>query len=183
MSSSRYQEITVRLSDIKHLFHEPAFDPFSGQDDPGSGMDQIIAALKPRSRTRKVRAVILLPTDRVSQDAEPATRHALRRFCDVRIRQAIDELALLRWQTIKALQTGLIILAVCLLLSTLFDGLGGLPEILRRFLGEGLLIAGWVSMWHPTELLLHEWWPQWREKQLYERIRDMELRIEAQDGA
>lgn len=72
-------------------------------------------------------------------------------------------------------------LAVCLLLSTLFDELNSFPGLIRRFLSEGFLIAGWVSLWHPIELLLYEWGPYQRQKQIYELIKEMELKVASEN--
>jgi hypothetical protein len=41
-----------------------------------------------------------------------------------------------------------------------------LPEALWHGLSEGLLIVGWASMWQPASLLIYEWWPAWRAKQV-----------------
>lgn len=63
-------------------------------------------------------------------------------------------------------------------MSTFFDGIEILPELLHRFLSEGFSIAGWVSLWYPIELLLlYRSGPDWHEKKIYERIKEMELII------
>jgi hypothetical protein len=48
-------------------------------------------------------------------------------------------------------------------------------EWVRRFGSEGFLIAGWVSLWHPIEILLYEWWPFSRQIHIYERIERMDI--------
>ncbi len=44
---------------------------------------------------------------------------------------------------------------------------------------EGFLIAGWVSLWYPIEVLLYEWWPYSRENRIYERIMNMDIVLKA----
>ena len=68
-------------------------------------------------------------------------------------------------------------------------GIGAIPiraTTLRypnaRFPGEklfsnGLEIAGWVSLWRPIEIFLYEWWPYWRENQLYAQVMNMQIVI------
>lgn len=180
MSDPSYYEITLKLSEIKHLFQESEFDPFIPQQDSSSGIDQIINTLKPQSLTCKLRTTILLPADRLSENLEQSTIEALQCYCTARIERTTNDLATLRGRGIRALKRGLLFLALCLLLSTLFDGLDSLPGLIRRFLSEGCLIAGWVSLWHPIELLLYEWGPYWREKKIYELIKDMELKLTSQ---
>ncbi len=177
--ADNYYDLTLRLDDLKHLFQAPELDPFNGQPHALSGLEQVINELKPRSLNRKVRLTLQLPPNQPVPYSIPQIQAAVACYCEARSGQLANDLVSVRWQGFKALQTGLVFLAACLLLSTLFDGLTVLPEFLRRVLGEGFLIVGWVSLWHPTELLLYEWWPVWRDKQLHERLKDMEIRIEA----
>ncbi|MFN8376856.1 MAG: hypothetical protein U0694_28785, partial [Anaerolineae bacterium] len=57
-----------------------------------------------------------------------------------------------------------------------------MPQWLDAFLSEGLIIAGWVSMWYPLEVLLYEWWPGYRDHQIYAYISRMDVHIEAKDS-
>lgn len=177
MAAAKYYDIALHLDRIKFLFHEQEFDPLNKRYDSASGLDQIITELKPKSLQQPIRATIFLPREQISGDSESVSSDVVRGYCDVQIHRINQDMASLRWQGIKALQTGVLFLAACLLLSAFFSGLEALPEFLRTFLSEGFLIAGWVSLWHPTELLLYEWWPLWRDKKLYNRIRDMEIII------
>lgn len=181
MTDPSYYDITLKLDRIKDLFQEPEFDPFVPQVNSSSGIDQIISELKPTSLSCQVRTTILLPADKLSENLEQLTIEALQRYCTARIDRTSNDLAFLRGRGIRALQRGLLFLAVCLLLSSLFDGLEHFPGLIRRFLSEGFLIAGWVSLWHPIELLLYEWGPYLRQKQIYELIKDMELKVTAQN--
>lgn len=182
MIDSSYYDITLKLSNIKHLFKEPEFDPFIAQSNSISGVEQIISELKPTSLQCKVRTTILLPANQLSENLEQTTIEALKCYCSARIEQTNNDLVSLRGQGIRALKRGLLFLAVCLILSTLFDGLNNIPGLVRRFLSEGCLIAGWVSLWHPIELLLYEWGPYQRQQQIYQLIQDMELKLTSQEN-
>lgn len=142
-----------------------------------SGIDQIINALKPVSLQRPLQTTISLPGDGRNATSADELSEAVHGYCDLQIRQINSEIAALRWKGIKALQTGAVFLAACLGLSAFFGNLSALPEFLSTFLSEGFLIVGWVSLWHPTESLLYEWWPFWRDKQIYKLIRDMKVVI------
>jgi hypothetical protein len=184
MTLPKPYEIALRLEDIRDLFHEPDFDPLQGKYNRYSGLDQLLNELKPLSLRRPLRTTIFLPQVKMEENSVEIASEAVRVYCELQIRQIENEMASLRWKGIKALQTGLLFLAVCLLLSIFLGALEVLPEFFRTFLSEGFLIAGWVSLWHPIEILLYEWWPFWRDKQLYMRIQDMEVIIapEAQGG-
>jgi hypothetical protein len=56
-----------------------------------------------------------------------------------------------------------------------------LPEVVARFLDEGFVIAGWVALWYPLDVLLYQRWPLRRERLWYARLRDMQLEFEFVD--
>lgn len=178
MSSIKYRNITLHLDNIRDLFGEPELDLDSQNWMPTSGMDCISSKLKPSNLRERVRLTVVLPEHKVGPGLAEKMRTMIRRYSQHQIDAARNELASLRWLGLKALQSGLIFLAICLSLSALADGAEFLPETLRGLLAEGFLIAGWVSMWHPAELLLYAWWPHWRQIRLYEYIMGMEVAIE-----
>jgi hypothetical protein len=179
MAEAHTHKITLHLPDIHNLFNTPAVDPFAGQVLPLSGLEQIFSELRPHSLARRLHTTIRLPAERFSPDLQPATRVALQRYCQAQIHQCNLELATVRRQGLIALQIGLVFLAVCLLLASLFEAMEFLPELLQWFFVEGFVIAGWVGLWNPVELLLYEWWPIYRDRQLYEHLLHMELDITA----
>lgn len=69
-------------------------------------------------------------------------------------------------------------LALCLLGSRLVGEITLLPGFVERFIDEGLVIAGWVALWYPLDVLLYQRWPLARERRLYEALRDMRLEFE-----
>jgi hypothetical protein len=174
MAQSRY-DITLHLDNLAQFFAVPEPDPFDPRARFASGLETIGSELKPKALIRKVRTTLVLPPDQITPDAETRLREAVTRYCRHHITQSRQDLISLRWQGIKALQNGFIFLAACLLLSTFFENAEILPEWLRRFGGEGFLIAGWVSLWHPIELLLYEWWPVSRRLHIYESILRMDI--------
>ena len=175
MKQERRYDITLHLDNLEQFFAVPEPDPFDPLARFGTGLETIISELKPKALIRRVRTTIRLPADQLKPDAEAQLCEALTRYCQFHIRQNRQDLISLRWQGLKALQNGLIFLGVCLLLSTFFENAEMFPEWLRRFAGEGFLIAGWVSLWHPIEILLYEWWPLSRQIDIYKSIMGMDL--------
>ena len=171
-------KVTLHLNDIHQLFVAPEFDPFEPDAVAQSGMDQLVDALKPSGLRDRLEAVVILPAEEVTADVAERIHSAVTRYCRFQIDENRRELASLRWQGVKSLQTGVIFLALCLLLSASIDGAEALPGTLRRLGSEGFLIAGWVSMWHPAELLLYAWWPYWRQMRVYEHIMGMDISVQ-----
>lgn len=178
ISTEDYQDISVQLWDIHHLFIAPEGSPLEADWQPISGIDQIFNALKPHRLNRNLRIRIALPKAQIEPELREQVQAAINRYVQAKIQQNTVELASLRWQAIKALQTGILFLGICLTISTLGSQAEFLPEWARTLVGEGFLIAGWVSIWHPTELFLYAWWPLWRDIQVCKKVSNAEVIIE-----
>ena len=76
-----------------------------------------------------------------------------------------------------SLAVGLLSLAICTTAATLAPAakLGPLGSLF----GESLIIAGWVVMWHPLEVLLYGLWPVRRERKLLERLANAEIVLQS----
>jgi hypothetical protein len=84
----------------------------------------------------------------------------------------------LRQEGLATLWRGMLFLALCMFGSRILGEPKFLPDIVARFLDEGLIIAGWVALWYPLDALLYQHWPLKRERRLYERLRVMDLKFE-----
>ena len=120
----------------------------------------------------------MLPTSERAADLEARTRTALQRYCDVRIAQGLNDKASLRHEGLATLWRGLVFMALCMLASRIVGEPRYLPGIVARFLDEGFIIAGWVALWYPLDVLLYQHWPLTREQRLYAQLRDMEMKFE-----
>ena len=47
---------------------------------------------------------------------------------------------------------------------------------------ESLIISGWVALWRPAEIFLHEWWPILAEARLYDRLALMPVTLLGADA-
>ncbi len=170
MTKEQRYDITLHLDNRAQFLAVSGPDPFDPRARFDSGLETVLSELKPTALIKKVRTTIVLPRDQITPDAEAQLRVAVTRYCQHHVTQTQRELISLRWQGLKALRNGLIFLSICLLLSTFFENAESLQEWLRRFAGEGFLIAGRVSLWHPIEILLYEWWPFSRQINTYGSI-------------
>jgi len=124
---------------------------------------------------------IFLPRSQISPGLAQAAKEAINKYCQFKIRQGSNEKTALRREGLKALRDGLVFLAICLFLSALFGKVVLPSEFPIRYLSEGLLIFGWVSLWRPIEILVYDWWPYARNNRIYENIMDMEILIQPQE--
>lgn len=170
-------ELALSLNHITDLFRAPELDPFHNMADDRSGVEQILDELKANPSARQVSVTLQVPLEQWNDDLQTQTRAALNRYADARVQRQKRELAALERKGIRALQIGLVFWGVCLLLSILFFGMEALPDFWSHFLGEGFLIAGWVGLWYPIEVLLFERWEMKRNGQYYERLKQLTLEI------
>lgn len=177
MAASRLSEVRIRLAKLDHLFQAPEPDPFSGNPHGDSGVDRILNAARPRPR-ESISATIVLPASERAPDLEARTRAALEEYCEARIGHITSNKASLRQEGLSTLWRGLLFLALCLLGSRLVGEPRFLPGIFGRFLDEGFIIAGWVALWYPLDVLLYQHWPLTREIRLYQRLRNAELKFD-----
>ncbi|SHF90142.1 hypothetical protein SAMN02745157_3029 [Kaistia soli DSM 19436] len=172
-------DAALYLTDVHHFFEAPALDPFKGDSISESGIDQLMDTMKarPRGAPKLQRIVLHLPPEDITPDLTARLKTAITTYCNVQKRLSRQRVRETRIEGQRALRIGFIAWAVCLLLSTLSEKLFSTYSMQGRLFGEGFLIAGWVSLWRPAELLLYDWWPFAREVKLYERIKAMDLAI------
>lgn len=181
---SDLDDIHLHLKQIQHLFQSPELDPFAGQYHTRSGIEEILSELKSQSPNAQIRTTIFIPAAQLSEGLEHETleqtcEEAIHRYCETQIHQIENETIALRRQGWVVLKMGLLLLAVCLLLSTSVNQLEILPGFVQHLLSEGFVIAGWVGLWYSVELLLFEGWLKRRDKRLYQQIQNMKLTVKA----
>lgn len=76
---------------------------------------------------------------------------------------------------LKSLMIGLTFLFICVFS---YYSSKDLPDtLINNYLKEGLHVLGWVSMWHPINIFLYEWWPIVAKRNLLQRIADSSIQI------
>jgi len=170
--------IVVELDHVEDLFTTGGFAPLKGHFEPRSGMEQVldqVAVRRPR-RHDKVLVRLLIASPTQVTDAE--IKAAIRGYCGAVIADRQLDVQRVRQSGRNALILGVGFLAVCLLLSTGITAATMLPEFIRRLFGEGLIIAGWVGLWRPVELVLFDTRPPQHEIRLHRAIAGAEIEIQ-----
>ncbi|HOV58395.1 MAG TPA: hypothetical protein PLN91_10990 [Rhodanobacteraceae bacterium] len=108
---------------------------------------------------------ILVHAPRELQQDSAAITEAIRHHFRLETEQAARELRARMRAGRRALWRGLLVLALCSVLRGLLPAAPGLG-----WLGEGLLILGWVALWRPVEVLLYEHWEAADERRALERL-------------
>lgn len=173
--------MTLALSDLRYLFEAPAIDPLRGSYLGRSGLDEILLRLKrgrlPRGERMQLR--IRVPAGEGTPARAAELRAALCAHLSARIAGEEDELHFLRRETAQSLKVGGLFLVACLLLSAVVDRLTFLSPFTQTLARESLVIAGWVGLWHPLDLMLYSWWPNRYRIGLLKHVNAAEVHLEA----
>ena len=167
--------IQVRIHDLRQLFNSIDPSPFRERDLDPDCEEFIVSWAREMAPDRDLRVEIRIdreqPPPELAADVPSAVRSHFAREAglqDLRRRRIVREGRL-------SLAIGLGALVLCESAAALVPvaTLGTAGEILR----DSLIIAGWVVMWHPLEILLYGIWPVVRERRLLERLATADVRL------
>ncbi|BCP53320.1 hypothetical protein K32_19370 [Kaistia sp. 32K] len=177
MTSPAEETVHLYLSDMHNMFQTPEVDPFLGENIEASGIDQLIDTMNARHGGQKpVSAIAIhLPEAQITPELPTRMSTAITNYCNAQIRLAAQKKRETWLEGRKALRIGLVFWAICLALSLLFEEVIFTRHAMGRLFGEGFIIAGWVGLWRPAELLLYDWRPYSREIRRYEEIQRMKV--------
>jgi hypothetical protein len=153
-------ELSLPLNDIEHLFNAPRVDPSSPGPLEGlgiSGVEYLLSQLhldKTRQRARTL--TLTLPADMAAAASAKQVTNALRRYAGWRIERERRELRNTYRYGWKVTGFALVMLTICLALSSLFasDLTEWMRPLVRKTFEYGFEIIGWVILWHPIDVLV-----------------------------
>jgi len=157
MDATADQELVVQVGEVRDLFTAPDADPLAQHEGEVMGEPALLRvvrklmAARTMSDTRKL--VVMLPADKVEPGLDERTRAALRRYCRLKLEDNDAQLLLMRREAGRLLVRGMLILLICVGVSSVFrsETLTFLPPLINNALGEGFNVIGWVMLWRPVE--------------------------------
>lgn len=169
--------IELQLSDIKGFFNSFDPAPFLKRDLDDRAASYITESVREQSLKKEMLLRVYLPKTQVLSQSEKAITLALQNYYGYMLGVNRRKLRNLLRDGQQSLVIGMTFLAACLLLSE--AAVQQLSGFLSRVLGEGLLIAGWVALWHPISIFLYGWWPLTKERRVFEKIKTMKVELKA----
>jgi hypothetical protein len=168
--------VDVRLSKLEQLFDNRDPAPFRERDLDPDLVEYLLEAGEDLGAHETFRIVFWLEKPCQPGEIEVAFRAHFEYEIDrlerrQRRQRRIGQVALLLG---GALLVALLSLAQ--LVALVFTGSIGAA------LREGLLIAGWVVIWRPVELLLYDWIPVCRERRVMQRLLAMPIDVRIGSG-
>lgn len=142
----------------------PSEDLLSPQARLQSGIDDLLLQLRARRLGRIRNVTVLLPASEIEGSTGPRLTAAVRRYCELRLRENELSRRVVRRDGIAAFGLGVLLFVLGLWLSSIFMA-KDLPEAVRDLLGNGVfLVVAWVGLWYPLDMVVFTGQPLKREQ-------------------
>jgi hypothetical protein len=175
-SGVRDSEITIRLGAVRELFDPPAWDPLARSPlRLRSGMDELLNELGARRLRDTTTAEIVLPASELRPGVEDSLRQAIRSYCELRLREAGNDLRAFREDAFRALGVGMILFVAGLTVSTILLN-SSEPRLIKTFFGDGLaVVIAWIGAWYPLDTLINYTRPYRRDRKVLQALSEMKI--------
>ena len=155
--TSSTEQLAVRVSELRDLFTAPDTDPLAQHEGEVMGEPALLRVVRRLMAERRMtgahKLVVLLPASKVEPGLAQRGQAALARYCALKLADNDAQLRIMRREASWLLLRGVLILLVCMGLSSLFNSetVAFLPPLINSTLGEGFNVIGWVMLWRPVE--------------------------------
>ena len=168
--------VRLELAEVGELFVAPPYDPLSGRLERLPGVERVLRQLEGSRQPGPQRFEIVAAENWPAVVSGTDIEKAVAAFCRAEMEDARSSIQLMRRRGRQALWVGLPVLGLCLAASGLSSSLLGSGAI-SNLLSNSFVIAGWVAMWRPAELLLYEWRPFRQRMRLLERLSRLDVTL------
>ena len=172
--------IQVRVQSIGQIFHTLDPLPFRERDLDADVEEYVVGWAGEIAGHRPISIIVHLPAAEAQRGEAQHIEAAMRNYFSYRADVMGWDLRDLFRTGRASLAIGVAVLAACIVVGKSANGLLG-AGYLGRFLGEGLIILGWVANWRPVEIFLYDWWPTVRRRRLYRRLSLAKIAIVSED--
>ena len=167
-------DIELALSAPEALFAAPDPDPLAPGFACMSGMDRVFAETSFRSASRLRGArLVLRPGAGAPPFDEARLGRAVAAYCAARASALRLERAALRREGLQTLGLAAVFIAVVVLLAAGVRAWIAESGLLPMLVRDGLVIAGWVALWRPIDILLFETWLLRRQQRVLAAVAAM----------
>ena len=171
--------IDIKLRTGKQLFDRRDPAPFRERDLDGDAVEYILGAVQELPPRAPFKLVFWISD-------EPAPRLSTETIADAVQTHFKYEVEKLQRRMREHVRQGQLTLVVGLTVLIAFLSLAELTlklpaGHLRQILREGFVIAAWVAIWRPLDVLLYEWWPLVRQRRRCARVAAADIVVERSD--
>jgi hypothetical protein len=179
MASSTKGRIELELRAVSQLFN--SMDPSPLRDkDLRQDVEEFIVSWAWEFPVRTPLSLTIHLVEMPPSDPAPMLQEAVQNYFSYRAGLTGLEFRRLMATGRLSLAIGLAFLAACFVASNALRNLATGP--VTNFVRESLTIAGWVAMWRPVQIYLHDWWPLWRRGRIFAKLSRMPVTVVHKPG-
>jgi hypothetical protein len=176
VTASAERPLSIRVARLEALFTETQFVLALPELDPGPALDHLVRRLGDEKFVYGSLRVCLV-SEPASTDLQAVAATAIRAYCRTRAEENRATVRAVRRNGRRAMLVALCLTAVALGISVALARFELLPGLYNKLIGDALVIAGWVVLWRPMELLFYEWIEPWRAARDYERLAQLPFEL------
>jgi hypothetical protein len=165
--------IEIKIQRVNQLFNSLDPSPFLEKDLDDDAFEYIVSSVSEHSLKAKQKILIHMPKNQKSKVSEVEIRRAIHNYFEYKKILAERSIKLKLKEGQLSFVVGISFLVSCILLGEYIRSLA--DNTFTFIIFEGLMIGGWVAMWKPISDVLYEWWPLYKEKNIYRKISEMDI--------
>jgi len=168
--------LELYLAEIRQLFNSMDPAPFRQRDLDPKAAEYIVDWAREAPKDHALSLVVRLGHEATAAGDTVVLNDAVRDFFQGRAVATRKRLRQLFRTGRISLLIGLVFMGAMMLLGEAATSLFS-HDAYASLIKESLVIGGWVALWRPAEIFLHEWWPILAEARLYGRLAAMPVRV------
>lgn len=173
-TDDKSHRIELELREISQLFNSMDPSPFNDKDLDHDAEEFIVSWAREYSPDEPITLRIHLEQWR-DEDPVATLQTAIHNFFAYRAKLNQLQFRRLMKEGQVALVIGLGFLASCLVGGKML--VEHSENTWAYVMHESLTIAGWVAMWRPMQIYLHEWWPLYQQGRTYAKLSQMPIEV------
>jgi hypothetical protein len=179
-------DLVVRVGEIRDLFVAPDTDPLAQNEGEVMGEPALLRVARKLMAARKMsggrKLVVLLPEEKIEPGLAERAGKALVRYCSLKLEDNDANLRMMRREAGRLLLRGVLILLVCVAVSSVFrsETISFLPPLVSSALGEGFNVIGWVMLWRPVETYFFNPIPIRTSSKVHRFLQSLQIEIRPQ---
>lgn len=183
------EELVVKVGEIRDLFTAPDTDPLAQHEGEVMGEPALLRVARRLMAARKMsgarKLVVLLPAEKIEPGLADRAGAALERYCNLKLEDNDAQLRSMRREAGGLLLRGMLILLVCVSVSSVFrsETITFLPPLINNALGEGFNVIGWVMLWRPVEAYFFNPIPIRTSSTVHRFLKSLQIEIRPQSPA
>jgi len=171
--------LELNIANLEQLFDKRDPNPYRSKDLDDDIVEYLVSSAQ-EVGYRSLGAIEIITQIEMTKEEHQDLDVAIREFFLYREEITLKQLRTTFVLGLKTLVIGSTFLSLAIVLPVMIENTWA-SEFVDKFLREGLLLVGWVSMWKPVNIFLYEWWPLADLAKVFRKLSSLPLRFDSID--